>query len=106
VGFQRQPNNQRVAGWSLKRVQQFNPSNTNPVDGGVLEAEWDGGMAGRKDEYVRIASKRCPAPRTDTPSKTARMLGIGMSSHFSSPSFIRKSQTGLLLPWVTQFLEH
>jgi hypothetical protein len=66
----------------------------------------DGGMAGWKDEYVKIASKRCPAPRMDMPSKTARIHSIGVSSFSSSPSSIRKSQTGLRLPWVTQFSEH
>jgi hypothetical protein len=65
-----------------------------------------GGLTRRKDEYVKDCFRALPSPKDNMPSKTAQMPGIGVSSHSSSPSFIRKSRTGLLIPWITLFLEH
>jgi hypothetical protein len=64
-----------------------------------------GGLAGRKDEYVKDCFKDLPSPK-DTQLKTARIRGTGSCSHSLSPLCIRKSQTGLLLPGVTRYLEH
>jgi hypothetical protein len=48
-----------------------------------------GGLAGWKDEYVKDCFKDLPSPKDG----------------YSSPLCIRKSQTRLLLPRVTQYLE-
>jgi hypothetical protein len=37
VGFQGRPDCEGAAGRGVKQVRQLNPSNTNPVDRGVLE---------------------------------------------------------------------
>jgi hypothetical protein len=65
-----------------------------------------GGMAGRKDEYIKDCFQALSSPKDRyaigdcTDAQHRRVLT------FLVPILIRKSQTGLLLPWITLFLEH
>jgi hypothetical protein len=61
-----------------------------------------GRLAGRKDEYVKDASKTCPIRRTDTQSTIARIRGTGGCSPSSFRSCIRRSPTRSLLPGITR----
>jgi hypothetical protein len=65
-----------------------------------------GGMAGRKDEYVKDCFRALPSPKDGYAIEDCTDVRHRHVPEFLVPSFIRKSQTGLLLPWVTQFLEH
>jgi hypothetical protein len=65
-----------------------------------------GGLAGRKDEYVKGCFKDLPTRRTDTRSTIARIHGTGGCSHSLSPLYIRENPTGLLLLGVTRSSAH
>jgi hypothetical protein len=60
VGFQGRPDRQGAAGRSVKRIRQLDPRTTNPVD---ISARAGGGLAGRKDEYVKECFKDLPSPK-------------------------------------------
>jgi hypothetical protein len=65
-----------------------------------------GGMTGHKDEYVKDCFRALPSPKDGyaigdcTDARHRRVLA------FLVPILYPEKPTGLLLPWVTLFLEH
>jgi hypothetical protein len=59
-----------------------------------------------RDEYVKDCFRALPSPKDGYAIEDCTDVRHRHVPEFLVPSFIRKSQTGLLLPWVTQFLEH
>jgi hypothetical protein len=64
-----------------------------------------GGLAGRKDEYVKDCFKDLSSPKDGYAIEVCKDPQHRRLLAFLVPSCIQKSQTGLLLPRVTRYLE-